>query len=231
MHKSSSKQSLHRLDLSDSCQSDLEDIKNSLASSAESNELSSFANATPLLGLIDIGDRSQVGDSKNLYVTQSLPSSPSKFSQPSADISAISVKRRVASIESLNFVSSVQLTMTYKKEIEKLVASRKGHKGWVKRYLDKMEKAKTASKLDLVLFKGFEHSVLGQISKIEDIEVQISQIYDDNGVNLENLERRMVMKLVTLLLTLMRSWQLIRKQQRHPLMRHQTIPLLMVIKI
>ena len=120
MHKSSSKQSLHRLDLSDSCQSDLEDIKNSLASSAESDELSSFSNATSLLGLIDIGDRLQVGDSKNLYVTQSLPSSPSKFSvtQPSADISTISVKRRIASIESLKFVSPVQLIMPYKKDIE-----------------------------------------------------------------------------------------------------------------
>ena len=55
--------------------------------------------------------------------------------------------------------------------------------------MDKIEKAKTASKLDLVLFKRFKYLVLVQISKIDDLEAQISQIYDDNGVKLDDPER------------------------------------------
>ena len=169
----------HRKDLSKHDENDLEDLKSSLTESLEK-----FEEALDLSDVFkpfnqSVRDRVNWFDSRaRATKSQSEPSSPTKNFKYNLPIRKISVSD-FSQIEPLTF----KMTLS---DLDPLKRVRQGHKSWVTRNINLAHKYNADGKLTLTILTKLENEINGYINKIKENEEQISLVYDQNHVDLED---------------------------------------------
>ena len=169
---------MSREDLTEQDKLDIEDLKQSLTDSSE------FVDAAEKPKLL-VRDLVELFNSRvRISETKSVPTSPSKsFKSNKPDLLV-----RNLSVE--DFSSLVPFSkMTLEEELSPLRNIRKGHKGWVTRHLNSLKESYDRSELTLTQLGKTEGKIDALITKIEDVDQQIGEVYDKHKVDHEDNDR------------------------------------------
>ena len=164
-----------RLDVSSKEELEINEIKTDLINSAEASINLEFHS-----GLTEFHKSILNSSTLNSLGTQSAPNSPpSRRSRY-----RISVKSRVASLErnQFKFLLVEDNRSIMEAELKPLKAKRGAHKAWVTRTINEMKG--NSDNYSPSLFKRMENRINVQIDKIEDIDLQIVEIYDKHGAKM-----------------------------------------------
>ena len=169
---------MSREDLTEQDKLDIEDLKQSLTDSSE------FVDAAEKPKLL-VRDLVELFNSRvRISETKSVPTSPSKsFKSNKPDLLV-----RNLSVE--DFSSLVPFSkMTLEEELSPLRNIRKGHKGWVTRHLNSLKESYDRSELMLTQLGKTQGKIDALITKIEDVDQQIGEVYDKHKVDHEDSDR------------------------------------------
>lgn len=148
---------------------ELDDIKTDLASSAES-----------------------VDESLGRVAYASAPSSPSKSGlKVSTDFCLLSVKQRISSLENLADRQSEHLVkMTVEDDLRPFIGSRAAYKGKITATLKGLKTISDEGKLNEPFLQKQVTTVTKFLDKIEEIEMQMAEVYEKYSVKLEDAKRK-----------------------------------------
>ena len=121
--------------------------------------------------------------------TSPVSRSSSTFSSPSLEQTRDSVRALAGLFGSAAMAPSTQSSSEFEDSLKKLKQSRGGYKGRITRVLKSLREEKAAGTLDESLLQRHENTINQYISKIEGIEDQMSQAYDDHGVAEDDSDR------------------------------------------
>ena len=146
-----------------------------MASSNSESENFTEAQASPL-----------VSNSTNQF----LPAEFYLASSSSAPNSEVNVKQRVATLELLNqvkakLVNLKSVNMALKTDLKPLVSRRGGFKARVTIILKGLKDSNEKSELNLNLFKRQELAIKEFFDKINKVEDEIEEVYDQNGIEID----------------------------------------------
>ena len=150
-----------------------------MASSNSESENFTEAQASPL-----------VSNSTNQF----LPAEFYLASSSSAPNSEVNVKQRVATLELLNqvkakLVNLKSVNMALKTDLKPLVSRRGGFKARVTIILKGLKDSNEKSELNLNLFKRQELAIKEFFDKINKVEDEIEEVYDQHGIEIDEEER------------------------------------------
>ena len=104
--------------------------------------------------------------------------------------SHMSVKERAQSFENLlNLIDTDKMVVPADK-LSKLKKSRAAYKGRITRIKNALDKAQTDSTLDRVTFKVKHDELKGYLDKYNDVDGQVSDLYDTHDVEFDNPDRK-----------------------------------------
>ena len=161
-------ENLDRYDLDEQDILDLEELKSDLGSDAERSSLNST-------GHFDSNPNSRPCSAPSTPVKLKSKLKFSLFNSEDGNISASSSINQSANMSN--------------KEIKRHMGSVASRKGWVTRYLDRLNTSKTDKTLDVPLFEMLSKNIEEQTSKIKDLEHLISALYDVDEVPLDEKSR------------------------------------------
>ena len=182
---------LNRVDLTVESREEIEELKDTLTSSLES-ETDAIA-ARSVLSLEALAARGAVGlgvrfwELQGLELThsRSVPSSPRRVKNP-LEFEKFLPRRYV----SCNQLYNLETNMALKDELKPLTGSRAGYKQWVTKTLNNLKSAKGTGELDLYIFQESKSDLLGYISEIKGVETKIREVYDKFNIPLEDTDRK-----------------------------------------
>ena len=131
-----------------------------------------------------------VNNSTNQFLPAEFHSAPSS----SVPNSEVSVKQRVATLELLNLVkaklvSLKSVNMVLKDDLKPLVSRRGGFKARVTIIVKGLKDSAGKNELNLNLFKRQELAIKEYFDKINNVEDQIEEVYDNHDIELDEEER------------------------------------------
>ena len=147
---------------------DLDELKSDLTSSAESVE-------KELVGA----------------TFSSAPSSPKRTARkPDTEFCLLSVKQRISSLENLADRSSVPSTkMSLDSQLSGFIKSRAAYKGKITFLLNGLKVISDKGELNEPMLRQQANAVNKYLEKIEDIEMQMADVWESNSVNLDDSKR------------------------------------------
>ena len=121
----------------------------------------------------------------------SVPSSPSRVSRlcPDTAFTLLSARDRISSWEKLAASSAWRDNMTLDSELQPKKASRSAYKGKITQQVNFLNEQRDANALNEMLLERSVKKITAYLDKIEDIETEMSGIWDKHSVPPENADR------------------------------------------